>query len=567
MIRRWTLKEKAAADTVQNLSSELGIDLILAGILAQRGICNFKEAKHFFRPCLDQLHDPFLMKDMDKAITRIEKAIRDKEKILIYGDYDVDGTTAVALTYSFFKKIHSDIEYYIPDRYSEGYGISFTGIDWARERGFSLVIALDCGIKAIDKITYATQHKIDFIICDHHRPGNEIPKAAAVLDPKRADCNYPFKELSGCGIGFKLIQAYLIKNNLPAEQLEPFLDLLVVSIAADIVPVVDENRVLSFYGLKRINLDPRHGFKAMLELANVKRELILNDLVFIIGPRINAAGRLENGKSAVALLLCENELSATFSGQHIDVTNSRRRDLDVKITEEALEMIRNSKEMIDRKTTVLFHKEWHKGVIGIVASRLIEKYYRPTIVLTESNGMVSGSARSVKDFDVYEAIEACSHLLEQFGGHKYAAGLTMKLENVAAFRKKFEEVVCSTIEDHLLTPEIEIDANIELVHINQKFMRILKQLAPFGPGNPAPIFLTKNVVDTGGVHIVGSNHLRMDIRDQKNPKEIFPAIAFGRGDLFSEIYLRKPFDICYSIEENQRNGNTVLQLNVKDIKI
>lgn len=566
MDKRWKIKEKAETAIIRKLTAELGIDTILANILAQRGITDFDTAKDFFRPALTHLHDPFLMKDMDKAISRIETAIKKNEKILIYGDYDVDGTTAVALVFTFFKNIHKNIDYYIPDRYGEGYGVSFKGIDWAKENGYSLIIALDCGIKSIDKVEYANQRNIDFIICDHHRPGNELPKAIAVLDPKRNDCNYPFKELSGCGIGLKLVQAYLVKNNLPFEQLEPYLDLAVVSIAADIVPVTGENRVLAYYGLKRFNSDPRPGFKAMLELANIKRELTVSDLVFIIGPRINAAGRIENGKKAVELLISDNSASALLSGQNINITNTQRRDLDVKITEHALSMIDNNDALIDRKTTVLFHNEWHKGVIGIVASRLIEKYYRPTIVLTESNGMATGSARSVKDFDVYEAIEACSELLEQFGGHKYAAGLTLKLENVAAFQNKFEEVVNATIEDHMLIPEIEIDDTLRFNDINQKFLRILKQLAPFGPGNMSPVFLTTNVVDSGNICIVGNNHLKMNIQDAKDPKETFAAIAFGMGHLFNDIYQRKPFNVCYTIEEHEWNGKTTLQLNVKDIK-
>jgi single-stranded-DNA-specific exonuclease len=566
LTKRWKIKEKADQTIVQKLSAELGIDGTLANILVQRGINSFTEAKDFFRPSLTHLHDPFLMKDMDKAIARIETALKKNEGILIYGDYDVDGTTAVALVFTFLKSIHKNIDYYIPDRYAEGYGISFTGIDWARDNGYSLIIALDCGIKSVDKVEYATKHNIDFIICDHHRPGNEIPQAIAVLDPKRNDCNYPFKELSGCGLGLKLVQAYLVKNKLPFEDLEPYLDLAVVSIAADIVPVVDENRILAYYGLKRFNTNPRPGFKAMLELANVKRELTVSDLVFIIGPRINAAGRIENGKKAVELLISDNSASALLSGQNINITNTQRRDLDVKITEHALSMIDNNETLIDRKSTVLFHNEWHKGVIGIVASRLTEKYYRPTIVLTESNGMATGSARSVKDFDVYEAIEACSELLEQFGGHKYAAGLTMKLENVEAFQKKFESIVASTIADYMLIPEIEIDDTIQFGDINQKFLRILKQLAPFGPENMSPVFLTNNVIDSGKICIVGSNHLKMNLQDAKDPKETFAAIAFGAGHLFNDIYQRKPFNICYTIEENEWNGNTSVQLNIKDIK-
>lgn len=566
MEKRWKIKDKANLSVVHQLSNELGINNTLAEILAKRGIKTFDDAKYFFRPSLAHLHNPFLMKDMDKAIDRIELALKNNEKILIYGDYDVDGTTAVALVYTFFQKIHTNINYYIPDRYTEGYGISLQGIDWAHENGYSLIIALDCGIKALEKIKYANERNIDFIICDHHRPGNEIPEAVAVLDPKRNDCTYPYKELSGCGIGFKLIQAYSLKNNFPIESLESYLDLVVVSIASDIVAVTGENRVLAYYGIKRFNSNPRPGFKAMLELANIRRELSISDLVFIIGPRINAAGRIENGKKAVELLIAESSAAALESGQSINITNTQRRDLDIKITEQALGMIDENKELSERKTTVLFNNEWHKGVIGIVASRLTEKYYRPTIVLTESNGMATGSARSVKNFDVYEAIEACSELLEQFGGHKYAAGLTLKLENINAFSKKFEAVVSASIHDDLLVPEIEIDDVINFSDITPKFLRVLKQFAPFGPDNMSPVFLTKNVVDSGAVCIVGSNHLKMNLQSVTNPKEKFSAIAFGAKNEFNDVYLRKAFDICYTIEENEWNGTSTLQLNIKDIK-
>lgn len=566
MTKRWKIKDKPNPNTVQQLCNELGINKTLSGILAQRGVNNFNEAKYFFRPNLSHLHNPFLMKGMQYAIDRIDKAINNNESVLIYGDYDVDGTTAVALVYTFLKKICKNIDYYIPDRYSEGYGISFQGIDWAKQNGYSLIIALDCGIKSIDKVDYANKQNIDFIICDHHLPGTEIPNAVAVLDPKQPGCNYPYKELSGCGIGLKLVQAYIIQHQLPIEDLVSYLDLAVVSIASDIVPVTGENRIIAYYGLKQFNENPRPGFKAMLELANIKRELTVSDLVFIIGPRINAAGRIENGKKAVELLISDNSASALLSGESINITNTQRRNLDVKITEHALSMVDNNQELINRKTTVLFHNEWHKGVIGIVASRLTEKYYRPTIILTESNGMATGSARSVKNYDVHAAIEACSHLVEQFGGHKFAAGLTLKLENVKQFQEEFEKVVCSTIEDDMLIPEIEIDSTLQLKDIDQKFLRILKQLAPFGPGNMSPVFLTENVIDSGNVCIVGSNHLKLNIQDKANPSETFAAIAFGMGNLFKDIYEQKPFNVCYSIEEHEWNGKTTLQLNVKDIK-
>lgn len=565
MQKRWIVKPKGDPAVVEQLQKELNVDAVIANLLVQRGVSTFEEAKAFFRPELTHLHDPFLMKDMDQAVQRIEKAIAGNEKILVYGDYDVDGTTAVSLMYMFLRHLHTNIDYYIPDRYAEGYGISFKGIDFAKENGFTLIIALDCGIKSIDKVEYAAARGIDFIICDHHRPGDELPKAVAVLDPKREDCPYPFKELSGCGIGFKLAEAYAIRNNVPLEELYKYLDLTVISIAADIVPITGENRVLAYYGLKQINTTPREGIKAILELTNVKRELTISDLVFVIGPRINAAGRIESGRLAVQLLCSGDAASALDSGNSININNNERKELDTLITQQALEMLETDTALVQRKSTVLFHREWHKGVIGIVASRLTERYYRPTIVLTESNGLATGSARSVKDFDVYEAIGKCSDLLEQFGGHKYAAGLTLKLENVEAFQRRFEEVVSASLPDHLMVPEVEIDSEIELTDINPKFFRVMKQFAPFGPGNMAPVFMTRQLVDKGMGRMVGNNHLRLDVmhRDKKQP--CFPAIGFGFGAHLDNVAL-KPFDLCYCIEENEWNGNVTLQLNVKDIR-
>lgn len=567
MEKRWVIKPKSDETIVSELSKALNIDKVLANLLVQRGVTSFEEAKKFFRPSLDDLHDPFLMKDMDKAVLRLEKAIRTNEKILVYGDYDVDGTTAVSLVYSFLKEFHPSVDYYIPDRYAEGYGISFTGIDFAKENGFTLIIALDCGIKAIDKVDYAAERGIDFIICDHHRPGETLPNAAAVLDPKRIDCNYPFDELCGCGVGFKLVQAYSQRNNIPFSELEQYLDLCAISIASDLVPIVGENRILCYYGLKQINKAPRKGIKAILELANIKKEVTINELVFTIGPRINAAGRLETGRNAVALLISDNHDIAAENGKNINITNTERRSIDVTITQHALSMIEGNLELTTRKSTVLFCPDWHKGVVGIVASRMIEKYYRPTIILTESNGKATGSARSVKDFDVYDAIEACSDLLEQFGGHKYAAGLTLKLENLAAFQQKFEEVVSSTIQDHMLIPEIEIDEEIELCDITPKFFRILNQFSPFGPGNMAPVFMTKNLVDKGAVRIVGNNHLKMDIHCADNEEICFSSIAFSQAKHFDHVLRKKPFSACFAIEENVFNGSVSLQLNVKDMKI
>ena len=430
-----------------------------------------------------------------------------------------------------------------------------------------MIIALDCGIKANDKVDYANERNVDFIICDHHRPGETLPNAIAILDPKRSDCTYPFDELCGCGVGFKLVQAYAQKNNIPFETLHEYLDLTAISIASDLVPIVGENRALCYFGLQQINKSPRKGIKAILELANIKKEIGINELVFTVGPRINAAGRIETGRNAVALLVSDNHAHAKLSGISINTTNTERRALDVTITQHALSMIDGNIELINRKSTVLFHSDWHKGVIGIVASRLTEKYYRPTIVLTESNGMASGSARSVKDFDVYDAIEACADLLEQFGGHKYAAGLTLKLENLAAFQQRFEEVVSATIQDYMLIPEIAIDAELKLSDITPKFYRILKQFEPFGPENMSPIFMSKGLMDKGYVRIVGNNHLKMDLQDAQKPKESFPAIAFSQGILFDDVLRKKTFGACYAIEENEFNGKVSLQLNVKDMKI
>ena len=507
MEKRWVLKEKGDFETVTKLQNELTIDIHLANLLVQRGIRTFEEAKSFFRPQLTDLHDPFLMKDMDLAIDRIEKAIHNKEKILVYGDYDVDGTSAVALVYSFIKEYYNEVDFYIPDRYSEGYGISYKGIDFAKENGFTLIIALDCGIKAVQQIDYANERQIDFIIGDHHRPGENIPKAIAVLDPKRLDSEYPYDELSGCGIGFKLIQAYSQKNNIDFSKIEKYLDLVAISIASDIVPITGENRILAYYGLKLINSKPRPGIEAVLKFSNVckneesiddgnfffKRELSINDLVFLISPRINAAGRMETGRSSVELLNCDSIEKALKVGELVNNNNIDRKSLDSFTTQQAIEFIKSDEFLQSSKSTVIFNPEWHKGVIGIVASRLTEEYYRPTIVLTQSNGLITGSARSVKDFDIYDAIEACSDLLEHFGGHKYAAGLSLKPENFEKFRMKFEAEVAKSLTENMLTPEIEIDDNIQLKDINSKFYNILKQFAPFGPGNMSPIFLTDNV--------------------------------------------------------------------------
>ncbi|HXC05041.1 MAG TPA: single-stranded-DNA-specific exonuclease RecJ [Bacteroidia bacterium] len=567
MTKRWNIKEAGNSKTVAALTEALQVSPIIASLLVQRGIQSFDQAKAFFRPDMKELHDPFLMKDMDKAIARIEQAMEYGEKIMVYGDYDVDGTTSVALVYSFLRSFYPQVGSYIPDRYKEGYGISFQGIDFAKAQGFSLIIALDCGIKALEQVSYASKHGIDFIICDHHRPGAELPEAVAVLDPKRVDCTYPYDELSGCGIGFKLIQALAQQKKMPESILEEYLDLVVVSIAADIVPINGENRILAFHGLKRINSNARMGFKAILKMQNIKRALTISDLVFLIAPRINAAGRIESGNKAVELLISDDEQIAEAAGVHINRNNTDRKDLDMSITQHALLMIDSDKQMQDRKSTVLFHEGWHKGVVGIVASRLTEKYYRPTIILTQNDGLITGSARSVKDFDVYQAIEACSDLLVQFGGHKYAAGLTLKPENLRAFSEKFEQVVSSTIEEYMLTPEVEIDAELQLKEIDSKLIRILKQFAPFGPGNMAPVFQSKSVQDRGYARIVGNNHLKLDIQDPEHPELCFSAIAFGQGNFFDAVSRKIPFDVCYALEENEYNGVVTLQLNVKDIRI
>ncbi|QED38396.1 single-stranded-DNA-specific exonuclease RecJ [Antarcticibacterium arcticum] len=561
---RWTLKPKPDPDTVTRLASQLNIGIPVASLLVQRGIENFEEAKKFFRPSLDDLHDPFLMKDMDLAIARLEQAIDREENILVYGDYDVDGTTSVALISSWLKTFYPNVATYIPDRYDEGYGISYKGIDFAADNDISLIIALDCGIKAIDKVAYAAQKNIDFIICDHHRPGIKIPQAVAVLDPKREDCDYPYKELCGCGVGFKLMQAWTIKNNFPLDILLPYLDLVATAIGADIVPITGENRILAFHGLRVINVAPRPGFRAILQ--QVKKEtLTITDVVFIIAPRINAAGRMKHGQHAVDLLVEENQETANIFASEIEIYNSDRRDADRTITLEALAQIEELEEQ-ERYTTVVFDENWHKGVIGIVASRLTETYYRPTLVFTRSGEKLAASARSVKDFDVYDALEACSDHIEQFGGHKYAAGLTLLESEYENFKRKFEEVVSGSIDKRLLTPEIAIDAEINLEDITPKFHRILKQFAPYGPGNMSPVFMTQNLMDTGYGKCVGGEDLHLKCRvKQANSPIAIDAIGFNLGNKCDLITHKKKFNAVYSIDENEWNGNVSLQLKLRDI--
>jgi len=563
----WKIKSEAEPKTIEQLSESLnGISPVLSNILIQRGIDDFDKSKAFFRPDLNQMHDPMLMKNMDKAILRIATAIKNDEKILIYGDYDVDGTTSVALVYSFLSNYSRKLDFYIPDRYKEGYGISNTGIDYAKQKDISLIIALDCGIKAIDQIDYANQFGIDFIICDHHLPGEEIPKALAVLDPKQKDCTYPFKELSGCGVGFKLMQALCDQLGYSEEILLDKLDLLAVSICADIVPMNGENRIFTHYGLKKINTNPQMGIKSILNVAQMKkRELSVTDVVFTIAPRINAAGRIEDANNAVRLLLSEDTAHAKRSGEYIDQQNRERKEIDQKITQEALGMIESDTDFIQAKSTVLFDPNWHKGVIGIVASRCIEHYYRPTIIFTKSEGKISGSARSVKGFNIHNALDACRDLIEQFGGHKYAAGLTIEEKNLDAFRQRFEKVVSETIQKDSLQPILFIDSEIKLSQIDKKFYQVLKQFAPFGPENMKPIFIAKNVITKDQPRIVGKDHLKLDLIDPES-KANFPAIAFGLANRKGLVEIGNPIDVVFSIEENEWNNRKTIQLNVKDIK-
>jgi len=560
---RWTIKPKPPKEKVEKLAKELQIEETLASILCQRNIETYEEAKKFFRPSLENIHDPFLMKDMGKAVERIEKAIENNENILIYGDYDVDGTTAVSLVSAYLKTIYTNIATYIPDRYNEGYGISYIGIDFAFDNDFSLIIALDCGIKAIEKVAYASEKNIDFIICDHHKPGAEIPKAVAVLNPKRVDCNYPYDELCGCGIGFKLIQALGTKRGQTIVDFLPYLDLVATAIAADIVPITGENRILAHYGLQVINSHPRNGIKAIIHQIK-KKELTITDVVFIIAPRINAAGRIKHGNYAVELLTEMDFDSAVQFAKVIEVFNADRKELDKKITAEALSQIIENEEE-NRFSTVVFQKDWHKGVIGIVASRLTETYYRPTLVFTKSGEKLAASARSVKDFDLYEALEQCTDFIEQFGGHKYAAGLTLLPENYKNFKQKFEEVVSKSIDKKLLTPEILINAEIDLAEITPKFFRIIQQMAPFGPENMKPVFKTTGVRDNGYGKRVGSDssHLKLNLFQGDNQKT-FNAIGFGLGTKIEMV--ENEFDIVYSLEENEWNGFVSVQLILRDLE-
>ncbi|HRV89604.1 MAG TPA: single-stranded-DNA-specific exonuclease RecJ [Prolixibacteraceae bacterium] len=569
MDKIWSIKPQGDNNDIKHLSAALNVNMVIANLLAQRGVKTFNEARSFFRPRLSDLHDPFLMKDMDRAVERLERAIRNQEKVLIYGDYDVDGTTSVAMLYLFLKDYLTHIDYYIPDRYTEGYGISPQSIEFAAREDFSLVIVLDCGIKAVEKVKMARDQGLDFIICDHHNPGESIPEAVAVLDPKRPDCPYPYKELSGCGVGFKLLQAYTLKNNINPEKLHDLLDLVVVSIASDIVPITGENRVLAWYGLKKLNTDPGMGLQTIINFAGLKgEEISISDIVFKIGPRLNASGRIEHGKKSVQILVSVDTVSSDALGEEIDSFNEIRKTLDRDITQDALDMIERDEAMRSRNSTVIYNRDWHKGVVGIVASRLTEFYYRPTVVLTESNGLATGSARSVKDFDLYEAIGACSDLLESYGGHMYAAGLTMRIENVRAFSERFEEIVTKTVTSRQQLQTVEVDAKLALHEITPRFFRVLKQFAPFGPHNNIPVFVTEDVIDAGTSRLVGKNleHIKLDLMEPDASSGIFAGIAFNMASKFPVIQSGTPFDICYSVELNEFRGKTNLQLNIKDIR-
>ena len=559
MQKNWNILESNNA-VVSKLSKALNVSEIVAHLLVLRGITTFEEAKSFFRPEISHLHDPLLMKNMQKAVDRIQTVISNGEKVLVYGDYDVDGTTSVAMMYSFLKKKVKEIEYYIPCRYDEGYGISLKGIDYAKDNNFALIIALDCGIRAVNQVDYANKKGVDFIICDHHNPGEKVPEAVAILNPKQIDCDYPYKELSGCGVGFKLIQAFSKQNNIDFSEIMEYLDLLTVSIGADIVPMTGENRVFSFYGLQQINKTPRVGLKALMEIANKTKDVTITDVVFGVAPRINAAGRIEHAKKAVEILVETDYAKAKLFADKIEGNNTTRKDLDKSITIEALEMID-----VKKKSTVVHSEHWHKGVVGIVASRLIETHYKPTIVLAEKDGILTGSARSVHDFDLYSAIAKCEHLCEKFGGHKYAAGLSIKKENLPQFIDAFEKSVSESITEDQLTPKINIDKVIDIDAVDDKLYRIIKQFSPFGPKNLSPIFVSKGVIDNGYGKQVGEDKTHLRINAKKN-KGAIAGIGFGMGEYFEIIKDNQTFDVCYSIDENEWNGEKSLQLRIRDIK-
>ena len=565
---KWELSEASDTGKVDRLAAEVGIDRVLAELLVKRGVETFEQARAFFRPSLDGLHDPFLMKDMDAAVERLHTAISGGEKILVYGDYDVDGTTAVSLVYSYIRRFTDKVDFYIPDRYDEGYGVSLKGIDWATEGDFRLIITLDCGIKAIDKVEYARSRGVDMIICDHHLPEERLPAAVAVLDPKREDCDYPFDDLSGCGVGFKLVQAYSMKYGVAFESLTPLLDLLVVSIASDLVSMVGENRILAHFGLKQLNSSPCNGLLALINLCKIDPgHITIDDIVFKIGPRINAAGRMDSGRYAVQLLTATDIQSAMKIGEKINESNNERKSIDREITKEALEMVQNGQSLSKGNATIVYNPQWNKGVVGIVASRLVEAYYRPTVVLTKSNGFVTGSARSISGFDLYEAIESCADLLENFGGHVYAAGLTMKEENLEEFARRIDAFVEKHVNDNMLTPVVQVDARLDFSQITPKFFRILKQFQPFGPGNHNPVFITENVYDAGTGRMVGAGgmHLKLDLVQETQYFHPIPAIAFNMSQFYDYIREGNPFDVCYTIVENYYRGNSSIQLRIRDL--
>ena len=565
---KWELSEASDTGKVDRLAAEVGIDRVLAELLVKRGVETFEQARAFFRPSLDGLHDPFLMKDMDAAVERLHTAISGGEKILVYGDYDVDGTTAVSLVYSYIRRFTDKVDFYIPDRYDEGYGVSLKGIDWATEGDFRLIITLDCGIKAIDKVEYARSRGVDMIICDHHLPEERLPAAVAVLDPKREDCDYPFDDLSGCGVGFKLVQAYSMKYGVAFESLTPLLDLLVVSIASDLVSMVGENRILAHFGLKQLNSSPCNGLLALINLCKIDPgHITIDDIVFKIGPRINAAGRMDSGRYAVQLLTATDIQSAMKIGEKINESNNERKSIDREITKEALEMVQNGQSLSKGNATIVYNPQWNKGVVGIVASRLVEAYYRPTVVLTKSNGFVTGSARSISGFDLYEAIESCANLLENFGGHVYAAGLTMKEENLEEFARRIDAFVEKHVNDNMLTPVVQVDARLDFSQITPKFFRILKQFQPFGPGNHNPVFMTENVYDAGTGRMVGAGgmHLKLDLVQETQYFHPIPAIAFNMSQFYDYIREGNPFDVCYTIVENYYRGNSSIQLRIRDL--
>lgn len=563
MQKRWNI---AKADNQKSaaLQQSLKINPVICDILVQRGIETFDAAKDFFRPQLSSLHDPWLMKDMDKAVDRICKAIQNNEKILVFGDYDVDGTTSVACMYLFLKKVHRHLDFYIPHRYREGYGVSKAGIDYAKENGFTLIISLDCGIKSVDLITYAKTLGVDFVVCDHHLPDETLPPAVAILNPKQKDCPYPYKELCGCGVGFKLIQALAPQFGLGDDIVYEFLDLVATAIAADIVPITGENRVLAFHGVKKVNETPNRGIKALIRLSGLKTQLHINNLVFMIAPRVNAAGRMDDARKAVQLFIAENDAEAFSYAEMLHSDNSDRKEADSSITVEALALISENESWKGRKSTLVYQEHWHKGVVGIVASRLIEHYYRPTIVLTRSGDYVAGSARSVPGFNLYEAIHACREHLLGYGGHFAAAGMTLETTQVDAFREKFEEIVAATIDPQLLIPEINIDAEIQFSDINWSFYNIIEQMEPFGPENLRPVFIARKVVDTGFSKIVKEQHLRFSVRQGSIS---FNGIAFNMADKLALLQLKAPVDIVFKIEENEWNDQKSLQLRVIDCRL